>query len=210
MTSTTETENSKVVAIASIAAELHAVMKVALGVSLAAKNAKVMSAQAGDKALGFQPITNFIDEISQQAIEGVVEIDRHALQLSHLTVAEERARDAYRRFASVMRNYADAGYIASLKPCMQRVEDYMDKTHNEHKSSMRKLIALLEAISESMLSARAIASVSRIVTSNSGEYRTNLQVVADSLDQAAMFIKDKVNDSYNHLRHVNMLNRHVH
>lgn len=204
---TTGVVQTKKAAIASIAAELHAVMKVALGVSLAAKNAKVMSAQAGDKALGFHPITNFIDEIAQQAIQGVEEIDHHALKLSYITVTEERTRDAYRRFTSVVRNYADARYIESLKTNMQKVEEAMQEAQREYQMSIRKLFTLLEAINECMLSAQAIASVSRIVTANAGDYRSNLQVVADTLDQAAIFIKDKVSTSHNHLRHIDRIDR---
>ncbi|NOZ09602.1 MAG: chemotaxis protein [Gammaproteobacteria bacterium] len=203
------TGEHKVVAVASIAAELHAVMKVAWGVSLAAKNAKVMSAQAGEKALGFQPITNFIDEIAHQAISGVGEINDEALKLSRIAVYEQRADDAYRRFKSVMEKHNGTRYIGSLKEGMHRAEENMIASRTEFKKCVNRLVVLLDAMDECMLSACSIASVSRIVTSNTGEYRTNLQVVANGLQEAAMYIKKKVSDSYEHLRSANLIpNQH--
>jgi len=202
------TENEdKLVALASIAAELHAVMNVAYGVSLAAKNAKVISAQAGDKGLGFQPITDFIDEISQLAIEGVTTINDNALKLSKISVHEQRSYDAYQRFTSVIEKNKDAAFINSLSPSMMRVETHMVDSFKEFKNSMKNLFVLLEEMDKHMLSARAIASVSRVVTSDAQEFRNKLDVVANNLDSAAVFIKEKVSDSYEHLDRVKTLTR---
>lgn len=192
----------KLVALASIAAELHSVMAVAWGVSLAAKNAKVISAQAGDSGRGFQPITEFIDEISQLAMDGVAEINNEALSLTKIAVNEQRCTDAYHRFNTVMQKYGDAKYIQSISPAMARVEQNMKSTTQIFKKSLSNLTMLLESMSEHMLSARAIASVSRIVTTSTNEYRDKLKVVADDLDNAAIFIKDKLLNSYHHLHYV--------
>jgi len=197
----------KLVALASIAAELHSVMNVAYGVSLAAKNAKVISAQAGEKGLGFQPITDFIDEISQLAINGVTHINENALKLSKIAVHEQRSYDAYKRFHSVMTKYQKSKYVDSLEPAMTRVEIHMVDSFKDFKKSMNGLFLLLEEMNEHMLSARAIASVSRIVTSDAQEFRNKLEVVAANLDNAAVFIKDKISDSYKHLDRVKTLTR---
>ena len=69
---------------------------------------------------------------------------------------------------------------------------------------MNKLISLLENMDECMLSAQAIASVSKIVTANTGEYRDKLQTVAKNLEEAAIFIKEKISDSFHHLGHVRL------
>lgn len=202
MLNQTKLEESRFVALASIAAELHSVMDIAKGVSLAAKNAKYISAQAGENALGFQPITDFIDEISQQAISGVNEINKAALKLSKIAVYEQRSYNAYLRFNLVEKKYKDARYIGSLSAAMARVEKKMNTTRNEYKKSMGYLVDLLETMDGCMLSAQSIASVSRIVTSNANEYQAKLQIVADSLDDASSFIKRKVADSYRHLNQI--------
>lgn len=194
----------KLVALASIAAELYSVVDVAMNVSRAGKNAKVISAQAGDKGIGFQPITESIDEIAKQAMEGVDEISLAALELSKIAVYEQRSIDAYRRFGSVLIKDKDAKYIGSLSTVMQRVEEHMRASMTEFKKSMTRLILLLESMDQCMLSARAIASVSRIVTSSASEYRDKLKVVADDLDKAAIHIKQRLANSYQHLNYVNM------
>jgi hypothetical protein len=205
-----EQKEDRLVALASIAAELNSVMAVAWGVSLAAKNAKVISAQAGDKGLGFQPITEFIDEISSQAIEGVNEINEKALRLSRLAVDEQRSINAFFSFDSVRKKNADARYISSMMPAMKRVEQNMLLSTREFKKSLNQLAILLESMSQCMLSARSIASVARIVTSNAQEFKDQLKVVADDLDKAAIYIKEKLSDSYLHLNNVNSaMRRHA-
>lgn len=196
------TDGSMVIAVASIAAELHSVLNVAWGVSLAAKNAKVLSAQAGQKALGLQPITNFIDEIAQQSIDGVNKINSEALALSRLTVAEHRAHDAYLRFNKVLNNRHQTRYIDSLNGGIKDVAQRLEQTRSEFRACVNRLSALLESMNECMLSAFAIASVSRIVTSNIDGYRENLLAVADNLEQSATYIKSKVAESNTHLEQV--------
>ncbi len=195
---------NKFVALASIAAELYSVMTVAWGVSLAAKNAKVISAQSGEKGRGFQPITEFIDEIAQQAMSGVNDINNEALKLTKIAVNEYRSVDAYHRFASVKEKNGQARHIKSMAPAMTRVEQNMLASTKTFKKSLNHLAQLLESMDEDMLSARAIASVSRIVTSNAQEYSDKLKVVADDLDEAASYIKDKLSESYQHLNNVKM------
>lgn len=205
MTKQAETNENKLVALASIAAVLHGVKNVAWGVSLAAKNAKVISAQAGEKGLGFQPITDFIDEISQMAMKSVNDISEEALKLSKISVEEQRTYDAYLRFSKVRNSSNDARYINSMSGAMKRVEQNMQETTTAFKKSLNALIILLEEMNKNMLSARSIASVSRIVTSDAQEYRAKLEVVANDLDEAAIYIKDKVSDSYHYLNKVNVL-----
>lgn len=195
----------KLVALASIAAELHSVVDVAWSVSLAGKNAKVISAQAGKAGRGFQPITESIDEVSQQAMTGVNEISTAALALSRISVQEQRSIDAYKRFESVMSKGQDAKYIKSLDGVMARVEENMRVSITQFKKSMTKLTLLMEAMDQCMLAARSIASVSRIVTSNTSEYRDKLSVVAYDLDKAAVHIKHRLSNSYEHLNRVDML-----
>ncbi len=194
-----------IVVLARIAADLHSVLTIAWAVSLAAKNAKIISAQAGDKGLGFKPITVFIDEISLETINGVNEINKEALRLSKIAVKKRRCEDAYQRFYRVKNTNSDARYINSLKPAMKRVEEDMILVTKEFKKSLNELTLLLDFMTKCMLSARSIASVARIVTSNAQEYQDKLKVVSDDLDKAAIYISEKLSDSYQHLYNVNLI-----
>ena len=192
-------KQNKLVALASIAAELHSVKHVAWSVSLAAKNAKIMSVQAGEKGRGFQPITKFIDEISQQVMDGTNEITSAALQLSKIAVNQQRCFDACRRFEMIIEKDSAAKNIKTLSPALKRVRATVTVSTAEFRKSLYFLTQLIEDMDQCMLSARAIASVSRIVTSDADEYRDKLNVVANDLDESAKFIKTKLSDSYNYL-----------
>lgn len=205
-TDKTALEN-KFVALASIAAELYSVMHIAWGVSIAAKNAKVISAQAGNKGLGFQPITDFIDEISQITIHGVNAINKEALHLSKLSVAEQRTIDALQRFQAAASKASGAPHLQSIEKATAKISVELHQIEQEFTTTLRKLIFLLDDMDKHMLSARAIASVSRIVTSGAQEYRSKLSVVSDDLDEAAAFIKQKVADSNQHLDRVRKITR---
>lgn len=190
------TASRNFVAIANMAADLHSVLDIARGVSLAAKNAKIISSQAGDVARGFQPITNFIDEISVNAMDGVNDIDREALALTQVTVNEQRARDAQCRFASVLDKHADAPHINSLAGGMARVDRSLAEAGDNFIRHIRMLKKHLQNMDQCMLSARSIASVSKIVSANTGDYKDKLQTVSRSLDQAATLIKEKIDTSH--------------
>ena len=57
------TENILIIA-ASVTAELSKVKTIAKEMSITVMNAKAISHRAGEAALGFRPITDFIDEMA--------------------------------------------------------------------------------------------------------------------------------------------------
>ena len=63
------------IAVATITSELSAVVVIAKEISLAAANAKAIAFRAGDKAKGFQPITDFISDLAKETIERVSAIN---------------------------------------------------------------------------------------------------------------------------------------
>ena len=85
--SANSTENILITA-ATVTAELSKVKKIAKEMSIAVMNAKAISHRAGDAALGFRPITDFIDEMAQAYAQADVVICRAgALTVSEVAVA---------------------------------------------------------------------------------------------------------------------------
>lgn len=183
---------SQFVAVASIAAELSAVMDVAKEISLAAANAKAIAFRAGEKAKGFQPITDFINELAKETIELVNDINKHASYLYQLTVDEYRMTEACDRFERVYQTSNNAPYGSSLE---QPLHEARQKMQQCRKSFNVHVVELLDQLGEVMHPARAarvIAANSRIEASQAGEYLQSLQAVAESVDHAAQIIHDKV------------------
>ncbi len=183
---------SQFVAVASIAAELSAVMDVAKEISLAAANAKAIAFRAGEKAKGFQPITDFINELAKETIELVETINEHALQLYQLTVNEHRMSYAYGKFKEVSNMSADAAYASSLQKPLIHVEQQMMQCKRDFKLNVTHLLDQLAEVMHPARAARVIAANSRIEASQAGEYLQSLQAVAESVDNAAQVIHDNV------------------
>jgi len=183
---------SQFVAVASIAAELSAVMDVAKEISLAAANAKAIAFRAGEKAKGFQPITDFINELAKETIGLVKTINEHALLLYQLTVDEHRMSDAYQKFEAVSILAKGATYENSLEQPMEMSHQRMIECKRDFKLNVTNLLDQLAEVMHPARAARVIAANSRIEASQAGEYLQSLQAVAESVDNAAQVIHDNV------------------
>jgi methyl-accepting chemotaxis protein len=196
---------SQFVAVASIAAELSAVMEVAKEISLAAANAKAIAFRAGEKAKGFQPITDFINELAKETIELVNAINKHALSLYQLTVNEYRMTDSYDRFELVADKAKGAAYADSFEQPLARVHQNMIERRHEFKTNVKQLLDQLAEVMHPARAARVIAANSRIEASQAGEYLQSLQAVAESVDNAAQIIHDNVQRCRSALSIVNLV-----
>ncbi len=183
---------SQFVAVASIAAELNAVMDVAKEISLAAANAKAIAFRAGEKAKGFQPITDFINELAKETIALVTDVNEHAIELYQLTVNNYRTTNVYTQLKLVEKLSNDAAYINSIEQPILSAQVKMDKCKRDFKMNITQLLGQLEEVMHPARAARVIAANSRIEASQAGEYLQSLQAVAESVDNAAQIIHDNV------------------
>jgi len=195
---------SQFVAVASIAAELSAVMEVAKEISLAAANAKAIAFRAGEKAKGFQPITDFINELAKDTIALVNNINEYAFLLYRLTVNEQRMTEACRRFEQVAQLAKGAQYADSLTIPLQEVRQKTQVCQREFVAHVSELLIKLADVMHPARAARVIAANSRIEASQAGEYLQSLQAVAESVDNAAQIINDKVHKCRSALTVINI------
>jgi len=183
---------SQFVAVASIAAELSAVMEVAKEISLAAANAKAIAFRAGEKAKGFQPITDFINDLAKETIALVNKINAHALQLYRLTVNEQRITEACKYFEKAVITANGAAFADSLTPLVLQAQIRKQASRREFERHVVELLDQLAEVMHPARAARVIAANSRIEASQAGEYLQSLQAVAESVDHAAQIIHVKV------------------
>jgi methyl-accepting chemotaxis protein len=188
----TNQTKSQFIAVASITSELSAVMVVAKEISLAAANAKAIAFRAGDKAKGFQPITDFINELAKETIELVTNINIYALVLYRLTVDEFQKTVAYNKFELAAKMAEGAIYAKSMQEPVDNAKLSMQDCQRQFKRDVSQLLGQLEAVMHHARAARVIAANSRIEASQAGEYLQSLQAVAESVDKAAHTIHDNV------------------
>ncbi|WP_347987121.1 chemotaxis protein [Methylomonas sp. AM2-LC] len=184
---------SQFVAVASIAAELSAVMEVAKEISLAAANAKAIAFRAGEKAKGFQPITDFINDLAKETIALVNKINAHAMLLYRLTVSEQRMTEASEHFDRITVLAKGATFAGSLEIPLKKVQLQKQASRREFEKHVAELLEELSEVMHPARAARVIAANSRIEASQAGEYLQSLQAVAESVDHAAQIIHVKVN-----------------
>ncbi len=177
------------VSVTAITVELGAVMKIAKEISLGANNAKAIAARAGDKARGFQPITNFIDEMARHTLNMVKQINQEALNISRTAAAEIRAKDAQNRYEIVLTKVNGTGHTEGFRKSVKSLGHTLDDLSYRISKQMQHLDDLLENINNDMRATTAISSSCRVEASRAEEFSEGLSVVADNLEQAVQIIK---------------------
>ena len=198
---TKSSENILIIA-ASVTAELSKVKKIAKEMSIAVMNAKAISHRAGDAALGFRPITDFIDEMAQDVMQLVIKISKEAFHLSQMAVERTHIIATEKQYKRVLNNAKETKHIDSLKPAA-------DKIHNEYliyQDNLQKKIVtlslLLDEIQTSTKGSQVLSTTSRVEASSAGGFRASLEVVAGNLEEATDKIRALVKNSHNKLDNV--------
>ncbi|HEB97917.1 MAG TPA: hypothetical protein ENJ05_00235 [Thiotrichales bacterium] len=178
---------------ATLAGRLYRVMRIARAMSLSASNAKGVAARAGEKAMGFRPITDFIAEMANTTIHHATKINQHALSVSRASVAAERARQA-RHYLQRAADRFEGGQrgtevIARMSREADRHQEALDQDIRE---LIRTLSVELEEIHQTMRGANIIVTNSRTEASRAGDFRPYLESIADSVESAASDIQGEI------------------
>jgi hypothetical protein len=186
------------VSVATVAAGLGQVRRIARELSLAAINAKVIALRAGSQAAGFRPITDFIDETARATAKLGDAIESGTLGASRSAVSERRATEALRR---LRRATAGAGSGAkSLEAVIERCDAARAVLSDSVTRSIRTLDNLLDEIDQHMRSISVITVQSRVEARQAGTYRVDLEAVAASMSGAAQQVTAIVQQSRRDLR----------
>jgi hypothetical protein len=173
---------------ATVAGTLESVMQIAREISIAAKNAKAIAERAGEKANGFRPITDYINEIGQEMITLVKAINKSALKVSRIAVDELRAEDAYQRLISA-KAYSAENTPESIHQLILEATEALSINRAALENEKNKLIELLMAIKIQMRATAVISTCSRVEATRADEYETNLEAVAVNVEIASDKIK---------------------
>lgn len=191
----TEQREPAFVSSASVAAQLDVILEVAKEMSISVKNAKAIANRAGAKARGFSPITDFINEMSQETMRIVSLINKESISLSQVAIEEIRAREAANHFSRALKLAGDSEYIDSFKEKILEVDMKKTQKHDELIKYARVLKGLMEEIAKHMAVANVIVSNSRIEAVSADEFRTNLEDIANDIESACDVIRKRVHSS---------------
>ena len=174
---------------AEIAAHLHFATKVAEQLSLTSKNAHAVSARAGQQAAGFRAITTFIEDLASSTIAQARQISQDAVAISALATHRERNSRALQQFRAVQNSAADAPYITTLDSPIAQTEAVLRKLDEAFRSRLWRLKSQLEESQQQIRAAAIISSTSKVEASVAGQFKTQLDVIAENIANAAEQIK---------------------
>lgn len=191
MTKTINSE-SLLISAASISADLNEVSRIAKHISVGVKNAKAIAARAGNQARGFQPITDFINEMATDIMSLVDKISREALEITRIASAHSRTLEAKRRIDAVFLSEHPIKFKDELGNVAQNINDVAQEQRYTIKQHARRLGLLLSEIEQKVKAAQVISNTSRVEASRAEDYRQNLEVVAENLLTETDQIKGRV------------------
>lgn len=181
--------------VATIVAQLEIILTEAKSLSLTSKNARVVAIRAGEAALGFKSITNFINEFSARTIDITNEINLHATQLFKLSLQHLRASQYEQHLAKSLRLKEHPKSKSLHLDASQDVRTAMLALKHE----LQSLQWQFEEIEQQMRAAEYIAVTSRVEASQAGEFCASLESVSDYISAAAIRIKRAIETNLNTL-----------
>ena len=199
-----ESSARQFLAVASVQAELFAVKQISKRISLSAKNAKAIAARAGSQAMGFHPITDFIDDVAINITQLVEKINAEALKLSSFAIANRnrsKTIEQMREAAKDMVKYADH---QGMKKRLAELEKKKKQFMIDYNRKNSDLLELLAEIRNQLQAAEMICTTSRTEATRAGDFQSNLEVVADEVSLAVNNIKETLQSSKYHLSQLSL------
>jgi len=179
-----------------VAAELHRTLQDCRTINLTACNAQAASLRAGQQAVGFRALTQFIDELAGFTTRSARRINLLAVQTSKLAADTARSESALMRFHQVKQKTQDAAYASSINPAVRRTEVKHRGMKQDFEQRVAEMRRSLEDLKLQLRSATVLAAIARVEASrvDSGN-RDTFAAVADTVDSAANQIRLRVDYS---------------
>lgn len=177
---------------ARVAAHLHFATLIAKQLSLTAKNARAITARAGQQAAGFTAITGFIQELATKTIQLSQDINRIAVKIAMQATELERISLAQSCLDRVYAKADETKYIDSIANFANSTEQTENNLNGEFDIMLYQLIDLVEQIRLQIRSAEVISTMSKVEASKSGSFEQQLKVIADNIFEAAADINKEL------------------
>jgi len=138
-----------------------AVKHISKRISLSAKNAKAIAARAGSQALGFHPITDFIDDVASNITQLVEKINVDALRLSSLAISNRNRHKTLERIKVSQNSLGKRSEACGLDGSIKIMDKTKDQFLIEYQRKSSDLLELLAEIRTQLQAAEMICTTSR-------------------------------------------------
>jgi len=174
---------------ARIAAHLYFATKIAENLSLTAKNARAITARAGQQAAGFTALTTFIQELADNTINLAQQVNKVAVSISVCATQLERVDQASIKFALAQKLGEGAQYLHTIRSGIVKTADHQKRLGNEFSGLRYNLDDLVEETRKQIRFAAVISTMSKVEASKSGHFEAQLEVIAANILQASNDIR---------------------
>lgn len=205
MQQTLTTQATILITAASVTAELNGVNEIAKDMTLGVMNAKTISHRAGESAKGFQPITDYIEQVAREVAQAVVQISKGASVLARLAVSYHHKGKVLSLYRHVMKDAGDAAHVTSLVPVIKELTQNAQKEQAHFLRDLEGLVRQLDSMKNTIRSSKVISTISRVEAASSDSFRKNLEVVADDLESSTEKIRERVQRCHHQLTDVRVL-----
>ena len=174
---------------ARIAAHLYFATKIAENLSLTAKNARAITARAGQQAAGFTALTTFIQELADNTINLAQQVNKVAVSISVCATQLERVYQASNKFSLAQKLGQGAKYLHTIRSGIIKTAEQQKRLGNEFSGLRYKLDDLVEETRKQIRFAAVISTMSKVEASKSGHFESQLEVIAANILQASNDIR---------------------
>ena len=174
------------------AAELHAAGKLALALSLTAKNTRTLVLKAGTEALGLKPITEQFSLLADSTMELTRSINEIAIDISKTSVdgwKNDNLCSSLLRAASLTEKAEGMVFIENLAKESTIVSEELAKTFQ---TMLAQLASRLEEIRLLMRSTDIISVTFKLEATQTGQHEKMLTEMARNINSVADDIKEHV------------------
>ena len=185
---------------AQISAHLHFATEVANTISLISKNARAITARAGESCSSFIAITEFIEELAHTTIERSRSINTIAINISKISVDLDREESAYRNFTQVENTANDAPFRHSIGQAKALSQEKIQSFFLTFKELLSQLESDLGESWKQVRTADMLVSSSRVEASKSGDYRELFDTITANLQEAAQSVRSELKSAEKILR----------
>jgi len=166
---------------ARIAAHLYFATKIAKNLSLTAKNARAITARAGQQAAGFTALTTFIQELSSNTIRLAQQVNIVAVNISMAATQLERVQYAKKQFIRAQYLGPKAQFISSIDFCLKQTKQTELILSDKFSVLRFELDGLIEETRKQIRFAAVISTMSKVEASKSGAFEAQLDVIAANI-----------------------------
>ncbi len=171
-------------------------MQIARKLSITASNARALAFRAGSGALGFRPLTDYINRLATLTASSSFRINQLACDLSRTETEREKTEQALRYFNQVYQRAGDSPYLESMNPVSARTEQRQQNLKESYCAQINLLRAELETLAGELRAATMLVTMSRVEALQADSiYQHSLNNVADNVEDVTTAIKQRIDSA---------------